>query len=405
MRHAWEEWHLRLPGILESHSWFKFFAAQDEVSPETGRRHLQACCFVDPKKSANQVCRLLGFVNPYVARVRGKPEEAADYCTDGPLSQEAQAKKGKAPIKRMPGGNVLRWGVLPEVSQGTRTDIAKFVRLASTPNTLFTTLCSDPEVQTAALRYVRAFEKLQYEAMGKAQPRPDLRVTFCFGPSNCGKSLCTGSKVLPPLVELPDDPYLAEVEGKFWLAYGGQKKIIFDDVTGASFTPRLFQRVCDTTPFTCNVKSTDRPFNGTDVRLSSNFMPDRWWDVSVKADHKAIATRIHECHHHWKTEDGQYMVAKYWYADKGGRETLGPRDLCPVERMSLDLDALREVTHDRADFVGPVVYAPQTPPASPPASAPGSPLRSSTSATGSASEDEDNIPPGPSNRKRKAFYD
>lgn len=346
---------------LQSQPWFKYFAGQDEVAPDTGRRHLQCVVYTSEKKTANTVCRILGFVNPYIAAVRGTPEQARDYCIDGPTSQAAQLKKGKPANKRMPEGNYLEWGTLPEVSQGTRTDIAKFIAGACKPGASYIELVRDPETQAPALRHVRAFEKIQREILGDAKPRPNVRVTFCFGAPNCGKSLCTGSKVLHGS-ELSGDPYMAEIEGMFWLAYRGQTKVIFDDFTGGSITPANFQRVTDSGPLTCNVKNSDYPFKGTDIRISSNFMPDRWWKPEVRVDIRAVTTRIHEAHHHWKDPDGTYWVAEYKYPNGQGRETIGPNDLCPVERMALDLDVFRPpLTHTRATLVHKVIYAPAPP--------------------------------------------
>lgn len=324
-------------------------SAQDEICPETNRLHCQFFVQFPTQVSLATAQKILGFGPCHMGARQKSIEACIDYCTDGPTSQ-------KGP-KRAPNGRMLQAGK-PSEGPGTRTDVQAMgdkLRSGATREEL----ALDPDYTHLIIKYPHGASVIEAAVRGRAKPRPDLRVTFCYGEANCGKSLCTGSKTLARGADLPDDPWLAKFKGDFAIGFNCQKKIIFDDFTGSVMPPTELQQLCDTTPYTVNVKNGERPCTAQDIRISSNFMPDTWWKTDVRVDRQAIATRIHEVHHHWKTrEEGKYMVAVYKYPDGQDRSSLKPGDLCPLERMALDQDIFPSDrnSHARADVVKEVMY-------------------------------------------------
>lgn len=218
-------------------------------------------------------------------------------------------------------------------------------------------LALDPDFTHLVIKYPHGAAVVEGAFRGRPKPRPDLRVTFCFGEANCGKSLCTGSKTIDGS-DLPGNPWLAKFKGEFAIGYHYQKKFIFDDFTGATMQPTELQQLCDTTPHMFNVKNGERPCVGTDIRISSNFLPDKWWKQGTNYNARAIATRLHECHYHWKDDEGKYHVAIYHYPEGKDRSTIGPKDLTPLERMEEDYRVFPSYNRNftRADIVKQVVY-------------------------------------------------
>lgn len=93
------------------------------------------------------------------------------------------------------------------------------------------------------------------------------------------------------------------------MGYQGQKKVIFDEFSGATLTPLMFQRVCDRYPMMINIKGGQIACAVNEVHITSNYLPSKWWSEKTKYNRDAIYRRIHEVHYHSALGVNQVLVS------------------------------------------------------------------------------------------------
>lgn len=152
-----------------------------------------------------------------------------------------------------------------------------------------------------AVKYAHGMQKMVEAYEGDAPRREDLKVTLCIGPAGTGKTHCAmrnaeGAEDLNAYVYDPN-------ASGFWNGYSGQSHVVLDEFRGCTLRPLDFQRICDKTPYTCNIKGGHFPFRGTDIRITSNFAPHAWWSAKTKISEDAIWRRIHVVHFHYDFQE------------------------------------------------------------------------------------------------------
>jgi len=246
---------------------FKYLVYQEEVG-EHGTHHLQGYVeTTQPVKFTN----FKGLEGAHFEKPKGSPDQNEEYCT----KEETRV------------GGPYRFGQRSKGS-GERTDLLA-LRDAVKGGKRGREIFDDDAIAASAIKYARGVDKM-VEHYTTVESRSEVRVTFHYGPAGTGKTFCCHS----------DDAYYFDGSNGFWIGYQGEKKIILDEFGGHCLSPLMFQRLCDAYKFMCNVKGGFVPCQATEIHITSNYMPDRWWNEKTKYNHDAVARRIHEVHYHDK---------------------------------------------------------------------------------------------------------
>lgn len=205
---------------------------------------------------------------------KGTAQENFAYCT----KEES----------RVAGTEPFHYGQFHEPDQGKRNDLIT-LRDGIKAGRTFTDLADDPITLSVLARHMPFYKAAKTEYQ-RATPRNDIHVTFCYGPAGTGKSTCAG------LFDESDTTFV--YDGGFWEGYSGQPKVILDEFGGHTMQPLVFNRVCDRGPYTVNIKGSSAPLRATDIRITSNYLPERWWGDNTRFNYEAVERRIHEAHYH-----------------------------------------------------------------------------------------------------------
>lgn len=272
-----------------------------------GTPHLQGYLRFTKRKTRAKVSSYFYPEKPHLEVAKGTPAQNREYCTKEDT--------------REPNREIWEYGVCPRSNQGDRSDIHS-LRDAVTSGRTFLDLVGDDSLLPVVARHMPFTNRLLQEA---ALPiyRPDVHVTFCYGPSGTGKSTCAGVFDPEPRAYLYD----ANGSGRFWDGYNDQKRLILDEFSGAVLTPTIFNRICDKGPVKVDVKNGSHYLAATDIRITANYRPDSWWREGTRYNREALARRIHECHHHGKigqceifhSDDDGYALVKMenWLDERG----------------------------------------------------------------------------------------
>nr|WAE43054.1 MAG: replication associated protein [Cressdnaviricota sp.] len=261
-----------LISVEDCEAWGARYVVYQEEVGESGTHHLQG--YVEMNKPV-RFTHFKGLEGAHFEKAVAT-KKAADYC-----------KKSETSV-----GEVFEYGSMG--AQGVRTDILALrdsVRSGKRGRDLF----DDDSTVGAAVKFSRAVDKM-VECYSKPPDRANLRVVFHYGPAGTGKSHCAHA----------DGAYYFDGNNGFWNGYAGEKHIIFDEFGGHCLTPLMFQRVCDVYPLNVNVKGGSYPFYGTDIHITSNYLPSRWWNEKTKYNEQAVYRRIHVVHYHDKY--GHYVL-------------------------------------------------------------------------------------------------
>lgn len=221
-----------------------------------------------------------GLERAHFETARGTPQQASDYASkvdtriDGPYI----------------------FGTISK-GQGSREDIIG-VRDAIKEGKSDMDIFDDDNLINAACRFYRGMEKMRVLYTPPID-RSNIKVTLHYGPSGTGKTACCYTP----------DAYFYDGHNDFWIGYNGQSKVILDEFGGHTMSPLMFQRVLDRYPFTANIKGGSINFNGTDIHITSNYLPNNWWKEGTKYNQDAVYRRIHEVHYHDKIKHYHKFVS------------------------------------------------------------------------------------------------
>lgn len=254
-----------------------YMVYQEEIAPTTGTYHLQGYLRFSKRKSLSVVLSYMDGLSPHLEVARGSPSQNKEYCT------KAES--------RLSGCVPFEYGECPTQAPGARTDILS-MRDAVRSGKTFLEIAADDSLCGTLARHMPFYSRLALEASVPIQ-RPDVRVTLCVGPAGTGKSTCAGlfDSTVPTYV------YDRALNG-FWDGYTNQKRLIFDEMSGATLKPTEFNRICDKGPYIANIKGSSRYLACEDIRITANYMPNKWWAEGTKWTPDALYRRIHECHYH-----------------------------------------------------------------------------------------------------------
>lgn len=124
--------------------------------------------------------------------------------------------------------------------------------------------------------------------------RDSIYTICCLGPSGTGKTHCA---IAPPPDMTPADVYM-KPDGDWWEGYTGQRVVVLDEFSGRTCAPTVFQKICDKYPMNVPIKGRSASLAATHVRLTSNFLPSKWWKEGTRYQRDAVFRRINEVHYH-----------------------------------------------------------------------------------------------------------
>lgn len=225
----------------------------------------------------------------HYAVAKGTPAQNLDYCT-----KEDTRDGNYEPFV---------FGNFATTSQGTRTDILRLRDAIMKDKRKFVDIAKDDSLAPTAAKFMRFTERLEVEVETPV-PRPDVHVTFHYGKPGMGKTHCCKSS--------DPDTYMFDGQfGDFWEGYKGQKRVILDEFTGRVMKPTTLNRILDKYPYAVNIKGKHAAFLANDIHITSNYLPDTWWNTEkTQYCPSALERRIHEVHWHKEDPKGK---AKYYY--------------------------------------------------------------------------------------------
>jgi len=229
-------------------NYVRYAIGQQEICPETNRRHIQAYIEFNRPVRLPHVQRVLGDTTAHCEPRRGSRNEARDYC--------------RKPQSRVPSTTPTETGVWNECAAGARTDlngIRDLIRAGASVLEI-----ADAHF-TPWVRYHRAFDRYRLELRSH-----DLRavaIHVYWGPSQTGKSH-------KAYHENPGAYW--KPQGDWWDGYTGQSTVIMDDFYGW-IKYSMMLRVCDQYPLHMEFKCGTVPAKWTKIIITSNQHPTDWY--------------------------------------------------------------------------------------------------------------------------------
>lgn len=244
-------------------NYVRYAIGQHEISPETGRRHIQAYIEFNRPVRIPHVQRVFGDRTAHCESRRGTRESARDYC--------------RKPESRVPDTTPTETGTWNECGSGSRTDL-------NVVRDLIRAGASVLEIADAHftpwVRYHRAFDRYRLEL--RSHDLRDLGIIVYWGPSGTGKSY-------KAYHENPGAYW--KPQGEWWDGYAGQPTVIIDDFYGW-IKYSMMLRICDKYPLHVEFKGGTVPAVWTKLIITSNRHPRDWYENV--ADKQPLLRRITE---------------------------------------------------------------------------------------------------------------
>lgn len=220
----------------------KYAVFGQEVTPTTGRRHLQGyVSFKNPRSGDSVKKDINDKVHLEVAK--GNAEQNRTYCT----------KEGK----------FEEFGELPK--QGERTDWAQAVKALQEGQDVADVVVEQPQL-LPAIRSLERFKTLTLKPLHR-----DVTVIVLYGDAGTGKSRWA-------YASYPD--LYSKSRGEWWDGYAGQKAILLDDYYGYMPYSELL-RVLDRYPYHAPVKGGFVWAQWDTVIITSNKPPSQWYQQGL----------------------------------------------------------------------------------------------------------------------------
>lgn len=227
------------------HPDIKYFVAQPERCPTSGRVHFQ--CFVRFKRPRRirGAQKILGCSKKtkFIYPTEGTDAQNKDYCTD--------------PSKRLEGYDYIEWGEMS--SQGSRTDLATMLSDGKEGKLELT----EENADTAA-RHFRFY--MHCRSLYKGPTWRDVKVYWLYGDAGTGKTRSAYESN-------PELYCLFSQSPEWWDGYTGEDTVLIDEYRGDMPIHRLL-RVIDGYRLQLPVKGGSTWMLATTIYITSNFPPE-----------------------------------------------------------------------------------------------------------------------------------
>ncbi len=222
---------------------------QEEDSPDTGRRHLQAYCEFHRPVRRNRAQQLLHADRSHIEVRRATREQAKAYCC-----KEDTRHQGPYEV-----GNWSR-------DQGHRSDLSGFISILQDTG-LAEAIDSNPSVY---VKYHRGLHSLLQQQVPLRVDPPTVIVLW--GSTGVGKTRHVYDH------HPTGDVYTKMPQNKWWDGYTGQPVVLIDDFDGKSIDYTTMLRLLDRHPCLVEVKGGTVNMNSSTVFITSNIEPKYWYD-------------------------------------------------------------------------------------------------------------------------------
>lgn len=249
-RWTWTSFAVGTPPNFATVKDHRFTIYQEEICPETLRRHLQGYTEFNKPQRLAALKKIWGNSAHFAASV-GTAEENIDYC-----SKESD---------RVPGSEPVRIGE-PGTGQGSRTDITAFKALVDSG-------AQDKEIWDACplefLKYGSGLSRARLCTAVRRSEQTELIVVI--GATGLGKSMYVRS-------ESPDAYWKPRCDGgtDWWDGYDGVADVVIDDFYGwIKYCDML--RLANPTPHQVPMKGGWINFAPKRIYITSNKSPRQWY--------------------------------------------------------------------------------------------------------------------------------
>lgn len=243
-----------------------YYRYQEEIAPETGRRHWQGYIEVDRRCGVRDIQRLIGAGKCHV-------EGAKD-------AEAARAYAGKEET-RADGAVPVEWGEFGGARQGQRSDLSVLAARARDRGT-------EDIIRTDPDQYVRYHRGLEAIAAAGVKPRsskdPPPAITILIGPPGSHKTRVAFD-------EFGDDEVYLKDSSKWWTGYREQKVILFDDFVGSlEIPPHSLLQICDRYPLRVQTKGgyVKMAARTEAIVFTSNIDITQWYGYNKREWEKAL---------------------------------------------------------------------------------------------------------------------
>lgn len=300
----------------------RYIIYQEELTPDTGREHLQG--YIEFKRTV----RVAALKSLFGDHVHGEPRKysrkaAKEYC------QKEESRK--------PNGERREFGTF-ETSQGKRTDLKEATEallqhrdLSQLPPDLY-------------VKYHRGFQALLDIHTEPRSSETSVECIVLFGEPGTGKSRRAE--------ELAPHAFWKDPDTKWWDGYNGEDEVIIDDFLPGDkcdITSTLFKRWVDRYRYKGQRKGSYCELKATKFIITSNEHYDQWWPGLPYTQRQAIRRRINKAYRFNK--DGTVDLVKDG-GDHEGQYTYERQDSTWIDASDIQSNCPRGETQEiNFDFV------------------------------------------------------
>lgn len=243
---------------IARHSNTRYIVCGTEFGGEQKTEHIQGYVYFANPRSLSGIKRLAGFSRAHLEQARGTPEEASAYCKkDGDFWEE---------------------GVLPK--SGKRVDLDE-IRQEIKDGKSEAYIAENHFSQW--VQYRRSFEA--YRRLLVNEPRRWKTWTnVLVGPTGLGKTRFVYQ-------QHPDDDIYVWGGDRWFDGYCGQRVALLDDFRG-ELTIGFMLRLLDRYPMQVPIKGGFINWNPRRVYITSNHLPEHWYDNVDRPSMDALTRRI-----------------------------------------------------------------------------------------------------------------
>jgi len=241
----------------------RYCVCQIEVSPTTGRDHIQGYAELLKPMKIPGFKKAINCEHAHVEKRMGTPDQARDYC----MKEES----------RKPGTMPQEFGTW-EKKQGKRSDLDAACEILKKHG--LKRVAED--MPGMFVKFHRGLDALASITGERRQFGDVCELHIRWGETGTGKSHYVHEK------HQAEGVYVKAPNSKWWDGYAGQRVVLIDDFEGG-IDYRDILTWCDKYPVQVEAKGTMKPLNARMIYITSNVFYENWWkDICIKPFERRI---------------------------------------------------------------------------------------------------------------------